>query len=48
MYKNPFKKDVKKLAKHAWWLGFLLGLICHFVPPEYQTACKAIVSACTP
>jgi hypothetical protein len=41
-------KRVKKLVKKGWWLGLVLGLACHFVPPEYQVACKAIVDACTP
>lgn len=41
-------KDLKKAAKKAWWLGILLGLACHFVPPEYQEVCHAIVRACTP
>lgn len=41
-------KRVKKLLKKGWWLGLVLGLACHFVPPEYQAACKAITSACTP
>lgn len=44
-------RDLKRLAKKVkkyWWLGMVLGLVCHFVPPDYKEACRAIVSACTP
>lgn len=45
-----FQKDlkkVKKLVKKGWWLGVLLGLVCHLVPPHYQVACKALADACS-
>lgn len=40
------KKDLKRLFKWSSVLGFVLGLVCHAVPPEYQAACHAIISAC--
>lgn len=45
------KEKTKYLAqkyKKYWWLGMVLGLVCHLVPPDYKEACRAIVSACTP
>lgn len=44
------KKDaarVKKLVKKSWWVGILLGLVCHFVPVEYKVACRAVTDACS-
>lgn len=43
--------DIKALVKKAkkyWWLGMVLGLVCHLLPLEYKEACRAVVSACTP
>lgn len=45
--KNDLRRLAKKVKKY-WWLGMVLGLVCHFVPLEYKDACRAIVSACTP
>lgn len=39
-------KRVKKLAKRAWWLGILVGLLCNLLPAEYRAACHAVVDAC--
>lgn len=39
---------LKRWAKRAWWLGMLLGLMCHLVPPDYQAACHAVINACKP
>lgn len=39
-------RDAKRLFKWSSVLGMILGLVCHCVPPEYQTACHAIISAC--
>lgn len=41
-------KRLKRAVKKAWWLGLVLGLVCHLVPPDYKVACQAIVDACTP
>ncbi len=41
--------DLKRLAKKAkkyWWLGMLLGIGCHLLPPEYKDACKLVINAC--
>ncbi len=35
----------KRLAKGAAIAGALLGLVCHFVPPDYQAACSAVAKA---
>lgn len=35
----------RKLVKRAAIAGALLGVVCHFVPPDYQAACSAVVKA---
>ena len=47
MSRPSLKKDLKTLAHRGWWLGFALGIVCHFVPPDYQVACKAVTDACS-
>ena len=46
MAKPSLSKDLKRLFKWSSVLGMILGIVCHFVPPEYQSACHAIISAC--
>lgn len=37
----------KRWLKRAAVAGLVLGMLCPFVPPRYQTACHAIASLCT-
>ncbi len=39
--------ETKKVAKRAAQFGFVLGLICHFMPPEYRPICDLIAQLCT-
>lgn len=45
--KAMIKKRQRKHAAAGAVLGALLGLICHALPPEYQTACHTILKICT-
>lgn len=35
----------KRWAKVAAIAGALLGVVCHFVPPDYQAACSSLARA---
>jgi hypothetical protein len=37
----------RKHAIRAAVLGFVLALICHALPHEYQTPCATVIKLCT-
>lgn len=41
------KQREKKLYKRVAMIGVAIGILCHFLPPEYQAVCKAIANVCT-
>lgn len=36
------KLDEKKLIKYAAWGGFVLGIACHLLPPQYHELCQFV------
>jgi hypothetical protein len=38
--------DVRRLYKHAAVIGFLIGLVCHLLPPEHRAVCEALAQLC--
>lgn len=36
----------KKVARRAAAIGFVIGLICNFLPHEYRAVCHAIANVC--
>ncbi len=38
-------KRRKKMFFRSAILGLVLGLACHFVPPEYRDGCSAVTGA---
>lgn len=40
------KRDIRRFSKHAAALGFVIGLVCHLLPPQYRAVCNAIASLC--
>lgn len=40
------ERDVRWLLKRAALIGMLLGLVCHFLPPQYQAICGKIAQLC--
>lgn len=38
--------DIKRLYKHAAVIGFIVALICHFLPPDYRVVCDAVKQLC--
>lgn len=41
------KEQEKKLLRRVALAGAILGMLCHFLPPEYQVACRFVSNACT-
>ena len=39
-------EDARKLARYAAWIGAILALVCHLVPPHYRAACEALAAIC--
>jgi hypothetical protein len=35
----------RRLIKVAALAGGALAILCHFVPPDYQDACRAVIKA---
>lgn len=42
---DKLKADIKRLWKHVTWIGVVLAIFCHSVPPQYRAACDAIHDA---
>lgn len=41
------REQEKKIYKRVAFVGALLGMICHLLPPHYQAVCSFISNACT-
>jgi hypothetical protein len=39
------QKREKRLRRIALAVGAVIGLVCHFLPPDYRDACSAVVKA---
>ena len=42
------ERDLRSLGGLAAKFGFLLAILCHFLPPHYRVLCDALRQACTP
>lgn len=45
--KEMIKRRTRRHAAIGAVLGVILGLVCHALPPQYQTACHTILNICT-
>lgn len=41
------KEQERKLYRRVAIIGGVLGMLCHFLPPEYQVACRFLSNVCT-
>jgi hypothetical protein len=39
--------DKKKWYRRIVLAGVVLGVVCHFLPAEYQTPCRTLANLCT-
>jgi hypothetical protein len=41
------KEQERKLYRRVAVFGGVLGMLCHFLPPQYQAACHFIGNVCS-
>lgn len=46
MHREELVAKLKKVARIAAIVGGVLGLLCHFMPPQYRVVCQTIADVC--